>query len=462
MIPSRLGRHCTRRSPANRHAFRLAAVAGLIASMASAVAAAEDPVGQVSLLIGEARVVHKDGRSEPLKRGTAIAVGDRLETSANGHVHVRFVDNAAVSIRPDSVLEVHAYHYDAAKPGTNEVRLHVEQGTSRSISGRATEIDKNRFRLNTPVAAIGVRGTDFIVQTSDLGMRATVAEGAIAVAALGANCAANGLGPCAGAQTSVLSAEMGRMMVEVLRGEKVARVVPASGNVVVAAAAGSEERLVAQRAAETASRNAGMLAAETFSANDRAAASLVTLAEASEPDLNRPSNTKGALAWGRYSPAEAFNDKLSVPHVVAKQGLKREAVVGDAEYTLFRATDPSNPDGLISPALGSVDFRLSRGQATFESSAGRTEAASIDKGTLTLDFANRTFATALALSSASAGQAELRVSGDVRANGVFVVRDLDPRQYVAGAVSLDGTEAGYLFERGTAGGLFRGKTLWGR
>ncbi|MBK9684458.1 MAG: hypothetical protein IPO59_14675 [Betaproteobacteria bacterium] len=110
---------------------------------------------------------------------------------------------------------------------------------------------------------------------------------------------------------------------------------------------------------------------------------------------------------------------------------------------------------------GQVDFRLTRGQATYES-AGTVEAATINGGTLSLDFTRRTFATALALSAPSVGAAELRMAGDVRADGTFAVRDLDSRQYVAGAVSLDGKEAGYLFERGAGAGLFRGKTLWGR
>jgi len=52
------------------------------------------------------------------------------------------------------------------------------------------------------------------------------------------------------------------------------------------------------------------------------------------------------------------------------------------------------------------------------------------------------------------------MGGDVRADGTFAVKDVDQR--IAGAVSLDGKEAGYLFERNAAGGLFRGKTLWGR
>ncbi|MBK9684459.1 MAG: FecR domain-containing protein [Betaproteobacteria bacterium] len=88
----------------------------------------------------------------------SVFVGDRVETSASGHVHLKFVDDAAVAVRPDSSLEIQAYRFDAQRPAGSEVRLQVEHGIARSISGRATEVDKNRFRLNTPVAAIGVRG----------------------------------------------------------------------------------------------------------------------------------------------------------------------------------------------------------------------------------------------------------------------------------------------------------------
>ena len=34
----------------------------------------------------------------------------------------------------------------------------------RSITGQWGEAARDRFRLNTPIAAIGVRGTDFIVE----------------------------------------------------------------------------------------------------------------------------------------------------------------------------------------------------------------------------------------------------------------------------------------------------------
>lgn len=435
-------------------------VAVAVAVLATPVrAASEAAVGQVSLLIGQAKVVRRDGTTEALQRGSAIHVGDRVETSVNGHVHVRFIDNGAISVRPDSVLEVRAYRYDADSPHTSEVRFQLDHGTSRSISGRATEVDKNRFRLNTPIAAIGVRGTDFIVNATDLGVKATVAEGAIVVGALGAGCSAAALGPCVGGQTSVLSADMGRFMIELARGEQVARVVPAIGPLLAGAAPGGEERVVAQRAAEANARNAGLMAAEPFRHNDRSAAELITVAEANAPELNRPSDPAAKLAWGRYTLLPVDGDQITRPFMQSRAG--RHVTVGSSEYTLFRADDPANPERQLPLGDAKVDFRISRAHATFEV-GGRTEVATVEGGTLTLDFGRRTFGTALALSSDSAGRAELRLAGDVRSDGTFAVRDADQKQFVAGAVSLDRKEAGYLFERGVGGGLFKGRTLWGR
>ena len=172
---------------------------------------------------------------------------------------------------------------------------------------------------------------------------------------------------------------------------------------------------------------------------------MLVIAAGSLPDLNRRPNLDGQLLWGRYTINAAFNDDVSVPFAIARLG--RHEAIGSEQFTLFRANDPSNPGRELRAGEGQVDFRLSRAQATFES-AGAVEAATVDGGTLSLDFARRTFATALALSAPSAGKTELRMAGDVRGDGTFSVRDLDTRQSVAGAVSLDGKEAGYLFERG--------------
>ncbi|WP_158219896.1 FecR domain-containing protein [Ideonella sp. A 288] len=432
----------------------------------SVARASESAVGQVSLLIGEARVVRADGSREVLHRGASIQVGDRIETAANGHVHVRFIDNAAVSVRPESVLEVQAYRYDAQRPQSNEVRLRVEQGTSRSISGAATELDKTRFRLNTPIAAIGVRGTDFIVQTDASGVRATVADGAIVVGALGAGCSAAGLGPCGGSDDRVLSADMGRVMAELKPGDRMARLVPTAG-AIVATASVADDRASARAA--TAARSAGLSAAEPTPSehsrgNDRTTAELLTLASVTVAD--RVALTARAadstliasqLVWGRWGISAAADDSLSVPFALARLG--RHVTVADDSAGLFR-TNPTQPGQLLSDSLNaSVEFRLTRANVTYESGTTQ-EAASVSGRNLTIDFGRRTFATALALASSSGVKTQFTMDGVLRSDGLFARKVGDDR--IAGAVSLDGKEAGYLFERGVGGGAtFRGKTLWG-
>jgi hypothetical protein len=467
---------------------RLCAVAwaAVGAFLAMPASASQQAVGQVSLVIGAARVIHMDGSSEPLRRGASILVGDRVETSANGHVHVRFIDNGAVSIRPESVLEVQAYRFDADKPQLNEVRLRMEQGTSRSISGAATELDKSRFRLNTPIAAIGVRGTDFIVQTDATGVRATVADGAIVVGALGAGCSASALGPCNTAEARLLSADMGRLMAEVRPGDRTTRVVPVSSSIAVLAASGAEERAAAMYAAETAARSAALAAAEArgfapMTEKDRAAA--IALLEAGEDpsrpttpstpttpttptippavNLNVPGDKNAQLVWGHWGFAPPANDNISYRWNTVSSG-RSETLAIDESSILLRSKDPSNPQDLLRPDTHqTVSFGLTRASATYQ--AGSVVESATVGGKLVIDFGERKFATELNLSSASGAKGGFVVGGSISDKGMFGGVSVSGRDSVNGALSLDGKEAGYLFtSKSAVDGLFTGKTLWGR
>ncbi len=443
----------------------VAAASWPLASIAAPGAAASVSVGQVSLVIGDARVTRGDGSQVQLRQGSDVFVGDRVQTGASGHVHMRFVDRGAVSVRPDSVLEVQAYHYDPARPQANEVRLRIEQGTARSISGAATELDKSRFRLNTPIAAIGVRGTDFIVQTSGDQMRAVVAQGSISVAPLGAGCSAAGLGPCQGEQARILSADMGRLMVELRQADGLVRLAPAVAALLPPlhyADATVRDRATGEAATRASALAAAQPSADTHGrTNDTTVADLLAIAPLGRFDarsLNTQPDSNAQMVWGRYSFASPGFDNISVRFVDASKG--RQPTVGDLDSVLFRTSGAAtSQEGGLSVDSGRVDLRLTRAQASFESN-GRVEPAAVDGGTLALDFGKRTFATALALSSASTGRVELRAGGQIDSRGIFNAGDAEQR--VAGAVSLDGKEAGYLFERLAGSGMFKGRTLWGK
>ena len=91
-------------------------------------------VGEVTLTIGKSNIDRAAGPTEPQKGGS-VQEGDVIRTSDNGHVHIKFIDGARVSVRPNSVFRIHEFKYSPADPAASVVRLSLDAGEARSISG---------------------------------------------------------------------------------------------------------------------------------------------------------------------------------------------------------------------------------------------------------------------------------------------------------------------------------------
>ena len=108
-----------------------------------------------------------------------------------------------------------------------------------------------------------------------------------------------------------------------------------------------------------------------------------------------------------------------------------------------------------------VNFRLAGASAFFRRDFDHgVEAAKVDNGMLSVDFSRSTFSTQLGVSSPTLGADNVSASGTIGKDGVM--RSTSANAIVQGATTLDGKEAGYLFEKNLASGALRGVTLWGR
>jgi hypothetical protein len=416
-------------------------------SPAGAWAAAPTHVGEVSLAIGVNRVIRANS-NHTIQRGMQVMPGDRIETDRGGHVHLRFVDGAYVSVRPGSRLTVESYDYDAAQPQQGTVRFRLESGVARAISGKIAESARERFRLNTPIAAIGVRGTDFVVLAEADRVRVTVNSGAIVLAPLGEGCQASGLGPCSTSAARTLSADMGRVMLEFQPQQGTPRVVPVNG-------IPSPDRLnppSPQEPRASASGNEPVSEAK----NEVLAAQAVSGrggAGSVRPVIPAVPLAPATLVWGRWASQALAGDTLSQSLSEAAAG--RNVTVGNDYYGLFRP-EPSFSQ-LISN-VGKVEFTLRDAQVHLLR-GGVAELGKVDGGWLAIDFTARQFGTGLSMSHPQAGSAALQASGPVQFSGMFVSRQNDT--WVAGAISGDAKEAGYFFEKQVPFGTFMGITRWG-
>lgn len=113
----------------------------------------------------------------------AIAVGESvfrdeaIQTGADSAAKVVFLDQTNLSIGPNARVALNQYVYSEARPA-GKVALNLIRGTYRFVTG---DLDKRAYEINTPVATIGVRGTEFDVATTGARTVVTLLGGEVRV-----------------------------------------------------------------------------------------------------------------------------------------------------------------------------------------------------------------------------------------------------------------------------------------
>jgi hypothetical protein len=139
-------------------------VAALIAGLMLAISAQAD-IGSVTESSGTA-IIKRGKDTIQIVKGTEIKTNDKVETK-NGKVKIVFKDDTNVTVTESSSLVIDDFVYDP-KSGTGKLGLKAAAGTVRYVSGAIAKDPKN-VKINTPTAAIAVRGTDFVMSVSETG-----------------------------------------------------------------------------------------------------------------------------------------------------------------------------------------------------------------------------------------------------------------------------------------------------
>ena len=389
-------------------------------------------VGEVTLAIGQSDIGRETETAAPVQKGKSIREGDVIKTTSSGHVHIRFMDGALVSVRPNSVFTIHEFKYNPAEPAASVVRLSLSKGEVRSISGAAAQAAKERFRLNTPLVAIGVKGTDFVTQTGQDATRVTVNQGAIVMAPFDQGCRADALGVCATSRARELTSAMVGMVLVYRNG----------------AVDPGFQMTPGQKDANKLQPKDGQLK----DGYDRTAT--VNKEGVRPEDLVATSH----LVWGRWSQTPLANDKMTIGFREALTG--NEVTVGDGYYFLFRT--PGSPN--LLPSLNSqVDFKLTSSSAQHHLSSNEVVPATVNSGALSINFAQRTYATQLQVSAEGIAPQNLQFAGKIDTKtGIFLSSSSDGQGSLGGALTFNARQAGYFFRAPVGNGSLNGATLWGR
>ena len=446
--------------PAMAAVFALSAPAQ--AEQLSVLDAAES-VGEVSLVLGKAWLETAQGRVQ-ISAGTPVRASDRILTESNGHVHIRFVDEALLSVRPDSRLEIVQYDYNPEQPQRSAIKLNLEEGITRSISGQGASAARERFRLNTPIAAIGVRGTDFVVSATSGTVRALVNEGAIVMAPFSSECSIDSFGPCLANGIELTDSAL--QIAQIDGSSTSPRLLPAAverepviSEQIQTAATDRNTQVDAEEKTVGTGTYLENVTARRLKDDVSAVIALNPRPPAATDFMPKEALGTSALAqnnlmWGRWNDGYGSQERITSTQGLAAAG--RDVTVGTGDYILFR--DGGGRELLTSSviAMGTASFALDSAQAFFNPGNGAV-AMVVNGGKLDINFDKRQFATQLNLNHALTGKVDFVSSGIVSSEGFFYSQVGD---YLTGAISIDGSEAGYFFEKQLQDGGIQGLTLW--
>lgn len=119
--------------------------------------ASTNPVGELLLVQGDVRITSK-GLEREGARGVEVYLSDQIATESNSRTLLRFNDGTRIWLAENSIFEIVTFDPNSSSP---EARFTLLKGALRTLTGLITKRDDAIFEIETPLATMGVRGTDF-------------------------------------------------------------------------------------------------------------------------------------------------------------------------------------------------------------------------------------------------------------------------------------------------------------
>jgi hypothetical protein len=138
------------------------AFAILLVFASPALAADEaKPAGYVQEAKGQALAV-RAGQSRELAAKGPVFVGDTVATKADSSLQIMFADGTVLAMGPESLFSVDAFvnEWGQDKALSNKAAFSYGPGVFRAVTGAISDRNPRAFSVETPLGAIGIRGTE--------------------------------------------------------------------------------------------------------------------------------------------------------------------------------------------------------------------------------------------------------------------------------------------------------------
>ena len=158
---------------ANYRILAVVAFAGAIFAVSTAdVARAQQAIGSAATTQNQV-TRELGGASSPLVVGDSVFRNEAVKTGPESLAKLVFLDSTNLAVGPTSRVVLDRFVYEGDL-GAQKVSVNLAKGIFRFTTGG---LDKKAYTIDTPTAAIGVRGTVLDIDVRSAQTRVTLVEG---------------------------------------------------------------------------------------------------------------------------------------------------------------------------------------------------------------------------------------------------------------------------------------------
>src|SRR5690349_18806877 len=117
--------------------------------------------GRFLSVTGDVKVVDAGGKPRTAQRGGDFRQGETIVTGPNALAQLRTSDGGLLSVRADTEMKLDKFAYASENDSNASFLVSLVKGGFRTITGLIGRANRDGYRVTTPSATIGIRGTHY-------------------------------------------------------------------------------------------------------------------------------------------------------------------------------------------------------------------------------------------------------------------------------------------------------------
>ena len=132
----------------------------LVTGMLLAGNAWSSQAGRVQFVHGKVDVTSAAGATRRMHKGDAVNEGDTITSARHASAQIRMDDGGFIAVRQETRMKIDKFEFSKKPNKPQRSFFSLLKGGFRAITGLIGHIRHKDYRISTPAATIGIRGTD--------------------------------------------------------------------------------------------------------------------------------------------------------------------------------------------------------------------------------------------------------------------------------------------------------------